>query len=403
MNNASSHNADRNVSRSSTGGGASSHNAASRIRVTLCTTELSVGGAEQALVELATRLDRQRFEVQVVSLAASPDYPRDRLVRCLREASIETHFLGGTSLASGPGTLWKLYRRLRRWPTDVLQTFLFHANVMGPVAAKLAGVTHVVTGIRVAERNRRWRWRLEAATSRMVDRHVCVSRAVEGFARDDIGLSQQQLVVIPNGVDSLCFTGASPADLVSLGIARERRVMVFIGRLDRQKGTDRLMDAAPKLLEQLPEHDLLLVGDGPERSRIEAFVTQHNLTRRVHLVGWQDNVPGILAASELLLLPSRWEGMPNVVLEAMASGLGVVAMDVEGVREVLGDAADDQVVPQGDTKAFAQRVIALLNDPDRTALLGDRNRARVAEQFDWQRSVEQYAALYESLLAASAR
>ncbi len=400
MSNASSHKSEQNADRSSAGTSSLDRDAAAPIRVTFCTTELSVGGAEQALVELATRLDRNRFKIQVVSLRPSPDHPRARLVNRLREASIETHFLGTTSIVSGPRTLWQLYRTLRRWPTDVLQTFLYHANALGPIAAKLAGVPHVVTGIRVAERSRRWRLRIEAATSRIVDRHVCVSQAVANFARDEAGLSQQRLVVIPNGVDHQQFAAARQMDLSKLGVARGRRVIVFVGRLDRQKGTDRLMDAAPRLLEQLPEHDLVIVGDGPEHGRIESIAKRIKGPHRIHFVGWQDDVPGILAASELLLLPSRWEGMPNVVLEAMASGLPVVAMQVEGVDDLLGDAADKQVVPQGDTKAFEERVISILSDPDQMALLGEQNQARAVAQFSWERSAEQYSKLYESLRAA---
>lgn len=403
MRNSPSHDGEKNEDRSSAGGHVRKPVAAPRIRVTLCTTELSVGGAEQALVELATGLDGMRFEVQVVSLKSRPDAPRARLVRRLEEVDIGTHFLESTSLASGPRTLWRLYQSLRRWPTDVLQTFLFHANVLGPVAAKLAGVPHVVSGIRVAEQSRKWRWHLEAATSRLVDRHVCVSRAVANFAQDTIGLPQQKLLVIPNGVDHHRFTSVPAADLRAMGIAKGRRVIVSVGRLDRQKGTDRLLEVAPRLLKQLPQHDLLLVGNGPEYRRIESAAKRKDIPHRVHLVGWQDDVPGILAASELLLLPSRWEGMPNVVLEAMASGLPVVAMEVEGIDDLLGDASRDQVVPQGDTDAFTERVISLLHTPEKMALLGTRNRARVVEQFRWQRSVEQYAALYESLHSSPAR
>jgi len=369
------------------------------IKVTLCTTELAVGGAEQALVELALGLDRERFQVQVVSLRPAPPAPRDRLVRRLGEGGIEVEYLGAKSKLSGPRTLMRLRKLLRLQRPDVLQTFLFHANVLGPMAAKRAGVPHVVTGLRVAERSRRWRAWAEARASRSVAKHVCVSQAVAKFAHEEIGLREERLMVIPNGVDAQRFASARSADVQRMGILPGRRLIACVGRLDRQKGLDRLMAIAPQLLSRLPEHDLLLVGNGPEHRMIESVAREKNIAPRVHLVGWQDDVPGILSASEMLVLPSRWEGMPNVVLEAMASGLPVVAMRVEGVEEILGESASEQVVDQGDTAGFLSRLVEILEDCDLAVSLGERNAARVVSEFSWPRAVEQYAALYESLCA----
>ena len=115
-----------------------------------------------------------------------------------------------------------------------------------------------------------------------------------------------------------------------------RDVVTCIGRLDRQKGLDWLLETAAIWLPQLPRCDLLLVGQGPERRKLEAQCRGLGIGDRVHFAGWRPDVAEILAASRLLVLPSAWEGMPNVVLEAMAAGLPVVATDVEGVRELLG-------------------------------------------------------------------
>lgn len=373
------------------------------ISVTLCTTELSVGGAEQAVVQLATGLDRNRFCVRVVSLKPRPEAQRDRLARWLADAGIETHFLNAASTAGGPKTLLKLRRLLRDHPTDVLQTFLFHSNVLGPLAAKLAGVPHVVTGLRVAEWERRLRLKIEAAAAKLAEAHVCVSQTVADFAWHKMGLSPDRLIVIPNGVDPNRFEAVVPADLGHLGIASPRRLLVCVGRLDRQKGIDRLIDVGPQLFEQLPEHDLLLVGDGPERGSIEAQARKNGISHRVHTVGWQEYVPGILTASDMLLLPSRWEGMPNVVLEAMASGLPVVAMEVEGVSEILGEGGRTQIVPREDTQSMLERVVSLVSDPKEMKRLGSHNQSRAVEKFGWQVVVDKYAKLYETLAGASRR
>jgi starch synthase (maltosyl-transferring) len=148
----------------------------------------------------------------------------------------------------------------------------------------------------------------------------------------------------------------------------------------------------------LGNHDLVLVGEGSEATGLRRLCRVLGITARVHFVGWRADVPAILAASHLFVLPSLWEGMPNAVLEAMAGGLPVVAMDVEGVREILGEAADDQVVEPGDWPGFIAKIIALADDRQRAAALGAANRRRVADAFSPQRSVQAYQDLWTSLL-----
>ena len=122
-------------------------------------------------------------------------------------------------------------------------------------------------------------------------------------------------------------------------------MVTFVGRLEKQKGVNWLIESAPLWLAELPDCHLLLVGDGPMRATLESAAAASGLGERIHFAGWRADVPEILAASDLLVLPSAWEGMPNVVLEAMASRRPVVATDVEGVRELLGPGADLQTVP----------------------------------------------------------
>jgi glycosyltransferase involved in cell wall biosynthesis len=148
----------------------------------------------------------------------------------------------------------------------------------------------------------------------------------------------------------------------------------------------------------LPEHDLLLVGRGPDRERLERLAEELSLRARVHFAGWRDDVAAVLRASDMLLLPSAWEGMPNVILEAMASGLSIVATDVEGVREVVSPLASEQVVPPHDQEGFAARVRAIAGDGILRKMLGDANRERVGREFTIQSSIKGYEQLYDSLI-----
>jgi len=372
---------------------------APRISVALVITGLAPGGAERALTRLAIGLPPAEFAVEVYSILPRPEAGRDLLVHELEQAGIPLHFLEVTARWKWFIVLRHLAGLLRKQQPDIVQTYLMHANVLGAWAAHQAGVTRVVTGLRVAEHRARWRCWLERAAGRWAMRHVAVSESVAQFARARMGLDPAKLLVIPNGVDVERFRAALPADLSPWGVPAGRRAVVCLGRLEPQKGLDWLLEGAPRWLGELPRHDLLLVGQGPERARLERQASDLGISPRVHFTGWAADIPGILKASDLLVLPSRWEGMPNVLLEAMAAGLPVVARAVEGVREVLGDGASHelQVVSQNDAQAFYSSIVTILSQPELRARLGAENQRRAAVNFRWEKTIEQYAGLYRGL------
>ncbi len=366
------------------------------LRIAFCITGLQIGGAERTLVELASRLDRQRFQAVVYSLGPRPAGNGPSLADELDRAGIETHHLGAKSVWALPATLRRLTDLLKDYQPDVLQTFLFHANVLGSWAARRAGVPRVVTGIRVAEPRAWHRW-VARQTAHWADRHVCVSQSVADFTVQVTGLDPQSLLVIPNGVDVSRFAQAVPVDLSLLGVPAGRSAFACVGRLDAQKGIDWLLDLLPGVFAGRQTHDLLLVGAGPEEPALRAEAARLGIVDRVHFAGLRADIPAILAAIDALVLPSRWEGMPNVLLQAMATGKPVLATDVEGVAELLGPAGADQMVPRSDPQAFSGKLLALLGEPSLRAQLGGQNAHRIAEQFTIERMVTAYERLYETL------
>ncbi len=368
------------------------------VPIALCITDLDLGGAERQVAELAARLDPDRFRPVVYCLGPRPERDEASCVPRIQQAGIACHCLGGRGARDAPKVAAKLTALLRDQRPAVLQSFLFHANLVGRIAARRAGVPRVVCGLRVAERGRRWHLWLDRLTQAMVDRYVCVSEAVADFARREARLPAEKLTVIPNGIDPARYPATPPADLSQFGIRASARVVVCVGRLARQKGQDWLLKSVPQWLGGLPDCHLLLVGDGPDRARLERIVGETGFARRIHFAGFQADVPGILAACTLLVLPSLWEGMPNAVLEAMAARLPVVASDVEGVAELLGPSAAEQTVPCGDGSALASRIASILRGESLARSLGGRNRARVEECFSIEAACRAYERLWDSLL-----
>ena len=376
---------------------AQSAQSSGRLRLALVVTELLPGGAERALVELATRLDRSRFDVAVFCLAGPPS--SGELPERLAAARIAPQFFLGRHWWHAPRVARQLTRALRAFHPNIVQTFLAHANVLGAWSARRAGSPRIVSGIRVAERERQWHNGAMLLADRWIDRHVCVSCDVASFSHAK-GLPGEKLVVIPNGIDLERIDHVMPADVRTLvpirGGEQPPKLLSFVGRLEKQKGIDWLVDRAPSFLNQLPEHHLLIVGDGELRARLERTAHIGEAADRVHFWGWQPNVPAIIKASDALLVPSRWEGMSNVVLEAMACRRPVVAMAVEGMRELLGENDPVQAVPRSEEE-FAAACVQLAANPLLQSTLGEQNRARAEQFFQVETMVARYAALYEEL------
>jgi glycosyltransferase involved in cell wall biosynthesis len=223
------------------------------IRLALVITELAPGGAERCLVHLATGLDRRRFSPIVYSLGPEPVAGRRELVDKLRAAGVDVTFLGCTSVRQAWSAIRELASEFQRRPPDVVQTFLFHANVIGALAARRAGTGPVVLGERVAD-GRRWRAWLERWAGRGAARIVCVSQAVAVHCRQ-LGYPADRLQVIPNGVDVAAYAGAAPLELSTWGLPPGRRGILYVGRLHAQKGVRSLLAAAAQFLEKLPSHD----------------------------------------------------------------------------------------------------------------------------------------------------
>ena len=365
-------------------------------------TELEVGGAERQMTELAIGLAARGDSVRVIALGRVPQTsPQDQLVQRLKSANIPVFDLGCKSAWQMPLAYHRLKRLLRERTPDIVQTFLFHANVVGATAAKSARVPAIVGGIRVAQPNKARLW-LERIAIQKMQAIVCVSESVASFALTHLASTGVAVETIPNGIDASRFTGAASVDWTDFGIKAGADVVLYVGRLDPQKGTDWLLRAAPQMLDQSPSAALVLVGKGPLRDAALAK-TRELGAGRAAVLPWQPDIAAFLKSAKLLVLPSRYEGMPNAVMEAMAAEVPIVCSDVEGVRELLGDQSDRQIVDFGDDQAMIDRVKSLLTDSELRSQVIDANRVRVVGEFSQTQVIDRYRQLYCRLAPSAGR
>ncbi len=341
------------------------------------------------MLRLLRGLDRDSFEPTVACL-----YGGDGAVaREIRALGIEV-FDARMSHKADLLALLRLCRRMRRQRPAILHAYLFHANLLGRILGRLAGVPAVVCSERTMQTESEGRYRLNRWTVGLVDRVVAVSANVGDFCTHHIGLPADKVVVIPSGVDLPPEPPASRRQVrAELGIPPEAPLLGVVSRLDPLKGIHFLLQA----LARIADAWLVVVGDGPQRDSLVALAAELDLIDRVHWAGQRRDVPRLLSAFDLYVQPSLHEGLPNAVLEAMAAGLPVVATAVGGTPELVVDGVTGLLVPPADPNALAWALASLLRDPDRRQCMGGAGRERVAEHFSVEQMVEKTERLYRDL------
>jgi glycosyltransferase involved in cell wall biosynthesis len=361
-----------------------------KIRVLLLITDLEIGGAPRVIQQLAVGLDRSRFEVETACLANDGPIARE-----LRQQGIPTHCLQ----ARGPWDVRvfsRLSRLIRRFRPDILQCALVHANVVGRIVGAARRVPHIVAAIHTIEKGTLWHLTLETLTCRLSDRTVCVSDAVARHIHQTCNTPQARLQVIPNGIDYDHFADAAPIDPAELGLNPRRRTLIYVGRLDRVKGVEILLAAMADLVEQF-DLQLIVAGDGPEKPRLKSLADQKALLGRVHFLGFHRDVAGLLKASDMLILPSFWEGLPLSVMESMAAGTPVVASRIDGVSPLIQDHKTGLLFTSGDSQSLKNAISELLAHPELRGEIIPQAQKLVREKYTRQTMIRGYERLFDSL------
>jgi glycosyltransferase involved in cell wall biosynthesis len=365
-------------------------------------TGLQTGGAEHALEQLVARADRQRFAMRVVSLLdAGSVGPR------LAASGVPVTALG---MQRGAGDLLRLIRLvtlLRKDPPDIVQTWLYHADLIGLLAARLAGVRHVLwnlrgSGLEHQHYDNRFRWvvRMLARLSALPDAIIANAEAGRAFhAR--AGYHPRRWALIDNAIDVERFRpdpGARARLRAELSLGPDSRIIGMIARLDPMKDHETFLRAAAELAASDREIHFVLIGRGIARTMdcAQPFMTESCLASRLHFLGERDDVAGLVAGFDLATLSSAFgEGFPNVIAEAMACGVPVVATDVGDAGRIVGDAG--LLVPPRNAGALAEAWRTLLAAPACRAAMGLAGRARIAQDFGLDRMIDSYDQLYEQI------
>lgn len=365
-----------------------------RTRVLFLINDLSRAGAETQLVELTLALDRRTYDPSILLLKSRNDFG-DRLaaagvtvIPLRRRGFWDVH------------VLWRLYREIRRSRPQLFHSYLYLSNLLGSLAARAAGVPGVIASQRSSYEATLTPLvrRVARLSHRLADRVIANSRAAFDEERA-AGAPAERLVHVPNGVP---FASGPRPDRATLGLP-EGPLVLCLGQLEDVKGHRHLLEAWVAVRRSRPEARLVLVGDGPRRSRLEAQARRLGLADSLAFLGFRAPSDPYVAACDVLVQPSLTEGMPNAVLEAMARGRPVVASGVGGLLELVKDGETGLLVPPGEPEPLAAALLRLLGDLAFRASLGEAGRRRVEAHFSVEAMTRATEAVYRELLERNLR
>ena len=370
------------------------------IRVVYCIDNMKVGGTELNAVRTAERLDRSRFALSVVCI-----HVEGPLLARYRDAGIPVHPLPMSSLL-GPqaaGQALRLIRFFRRERTDVVHSHDAYTSVFATMCARVAGVRGVIAS------RRSWHsphlqgriLRANRFAYRFADRVVGNSPSVSGLVESEGGVPASRIVTIPNFLDRQSFEPLPDvrrrALLDELGVPADAFVVGIVARLSAVKDHGTLLRAVAALTTQIPNVHCVLVGEGPERGRIEALARELRIVDRVHLAGERPQIPNLHGLFDVSVLCSTTEAFPNSVLEAMAVSRPVVATDVGGTPDAVREGATGLLVPPGDPSRLASAIARLHAEPALRLQLGTAARRAAESGYSASAVISQVEALYAAL------
>jgi len=369
-------------------------------RVFYLLDSLNVGGTETQAVELALRLPAPRYQITMGCLRAEGP-----LLEKLKGSAVrvqEFHPKGGLDSPSGIYQVIQLAAHLRREKFDVVHTHDLWSNLMGVVAGRLAGVPAIISSRRdlahfdwYQGRRRNWLRRVQNLSGIVLANATPIRDAL--IAED--GFAPEKLRVIHNGVDTAKFQRAkSDRNRLFPGM-EDGKLAILVGNMHSDvKGHPWLIAAAPSIVKEFPNTRFVFAGDGDCRSSFEDQVAALGMERNFIFLGRRADIPELLASCDIALLPSRAEGLPNAVLEYMASGLPVIVSNVGGNAELVKDGVTGLLVPAEDSSSLADAVLRLLRDPDLARQIAHNGQTMAIQNFSFERLVRQVDELYTELL-----
>jgi len=363
-------------------------------RILYVITDLKVGGVPLHLYRLVLAMRKRGFTPVVASL----DEPGP-VTQEMKDDGIEVHSCEGRCMWD-VRVFGRLARIIRDVDPDIVHALLFHANVAARLAAWEVNLSpnRVVCEIQTVEVERPWHLTVDRWTHRGCRFTIGNSPSVVDHLAVRARIPRDRLRLVRGGIDAAPLRDAAPIDRSTLGLPADAQIVLWIGRLDPVKGLTVLIEAFREIARATNAH-LLLAGAGPLDGQLRCQIDASGLISRVHMLGARSDVPALLKVADVFAFPSRTEGLPNAVLEAMAARCAIVTTDAPGCRDLIQHEQSGLLVPYGDAKFLAAAVLRLLGDRPLADRLAEKAAKVVEEEWHIDKTFAAYHHLYDEITA----
>lgn len=362
-------------------------------------------GVQRVTLDELKGLDRAHFEPYLICQQPGP------LSEAATQANIPCLFVPDLVREISPRHDWRALWQLRALclthAFDVIHTHSSKTGLLGRLAGRLAGVPlviHTVHGYAFpaarTRRERRFYLGLEWLGARLCDAMIVLKEDDRKLAQQRLGVPTDRLILLPNGVDTERFRPRLTEERqrlreTLLNISADTLAIGMVGRLWRQKNPHCLVEAASRILRDARvDVRFFLIGDGELRESLEQRIAELGLGDRARILGWREDMPDLLPALDIFVLPSRWEGLSLAILEALACGLPVVVSDIPGNRDLVDIDRDGLVFPDDDAAALATALTRLINDAELRHAFGQAGREKVLRYYRLEQRIERIRDFY---------
>ena len=367
------------------------------MKIIFIITSLSTGGAENMLYKLIQQISKNFSRIMIISLKKKGNFAQK-----IEDLGIEVVYLNFNFLFFFV-EFNKLIKTIKGFNPDIVQTWMYHADLIGGIASKIAKVENIYWGVRQTDLSIKYN-----KLTTLIIRYMCSilshkipklivfcssrSKTVHSL----LGYNKKKLIIIPNGFNIQKFSYDKDYEdylHTELNISKNKKLIGFIGRFHKQKNHKGFIQALNKVLNLTDDTEIILVGENIDHNnKFLMKLINHNIKNKIHLLGRRNDIPLIMNSLDLLVMFSWTEGFPNVLGEAMASELTCVASDVGDSAEIIGKTGC--IVKPGDIDGLSDSIIKLIKKPLLRDLLGKKARRRITEQYEISIIARKYKQLY---------
>lgn len=305
-----------------------------------------------------------------------------------------------------PKAISNLVRMLHEEEFDIVHVHSQEAGIIVRIISRLAGVKSIVYTPQCTNIRHTNLFRLYREVEKLLSYFTNIIISVSEHDRERIiqwGISPSKVITIHNGIESQ--RNNVPNDVTakfqSFGLDAHAPLVMQVGRLSHQKNPLMFIEGASRIINQIPDCQFVLIGDGPLKYEVERYIQDLGIKRKIFCLGWQENANELMAQADIITLTSRWEGLPHVLLEAMLCSKPIVTTQVNGCSELVIHGVTGYVVPTNNVDLWVEYVLDLLQDHKKSTKMGELGNARLKQEFSLQQMISKIEVLYDKLITDS--